>query len=98
MAEDTRTFVVAFPLHEIDRAPLRAMYGQPLPAIYPGSAHEPCDHCGLTLAVGPRTFAARQDDPTIGLLCPRCLVTATPLGVALTAINLGNPDSRDEDA
>ena len=97
MTSPGTTIAAAFPLHSADRQRLRDLFGHPLPAIYPDSVAQPCKGCGMTLAVGPRTTAAMQADPSIVVVCPECLATKVPLDEIADRIqSLGNPDSKFE--
>jgi hypothetical protein len=86
----TVVIAIAFPKHEADRARLRRLVPKPLPAIYVDGEDRPCAKCGMLLNVGPRVAAT-----SAVVYCPECGVGLA--GRDADLIELGNPDSRDEE-
>jgi len=76
---------LGFPVDTTLRDALRARFGHPLPAVYPGSVAKPCAGCGISIWVGPRTQAA-------GVPC-FCFVCAVAIaGADAPVVDLGNPE------
>lgn len=85
---------LAFPKHEADRARLRALWRDlpPMPAIYEDGEDRRCALCPMILNVGPRVAASG-----VVVVCLECLVKVTgDDAVALTMVNLNNPNSKPE--
>lgn len=81
---------LGFPKYEADRAKLRRLSSEPLPAIYKDGVDKPCTICGVMLNVGPRVNATGFD-----VYCPICATLKTT-GAGYDVITLNNPDSKPE--
>jgi hypothetical protein len=71
--------------------------GLPIPPLYPGSIHDLCDFCGITIQIGPRQQAALKglSDKAVRKLC---LIDAAAYAhqnaesdEEVPVVNLGNP-------